>query len=162
FSAIETWELGHNDLLLVASARPLRHDAGTLRARMAREPLRSALLGAWRVDDLEGVYAHFVAAPALARAVAAEEGDDITTDDLNLVEFGFARSVGLQTQLDIDTLRGLARRRNEDQPALAGALDLARVDDERLAMLARSGSPAPRLPAAADRRHRAAALFAYA
>src|SRR5262249_15767019 len=72
FPNIETWELGQNDLLLIASAQPLAHDATQLRARIAQEPYRSALLHAWRATDLEGVLAHFIAQPGFAKASAAQ------------------------------------------------------------------------------------------
>jgi hypothetical protein len=163
FPEVETWELGHNDLLLVASAKPLAHDATLLRTRMAEEPYRTALLRAWRAVDLEGVFAHFVATSELARGIAHQEGDAINTDDLNLVEFGFARSIGTETHFDLANVRALARLRHEDRPPLSGGdLDFARVDDAQLALLADAGAPPPTLPASIAQRHRAAALFAYA
>src|SRR5262249_37930178 len=43
FPSVETWELGANDLLLVASSEPVRYDAALLRAKLEREPYRTAL-----------------------------------------------------------------------------------------------------------------------
>jgi len=43
FPVVETWELAANDLLLVASRKPIVYDAGALARRIAEEPYRTAL-----------------------------------------------------------------------------------------------------------------------
>jgi spermidine synthase len=130
FPRIETWQTHSVDLLLVASKQPLRPDADDLRARVAQEPYRSGLLGAWRAIDLEGVLAHFLAGPSLADAVAARESA-INTDDQNLVEFSFARTLGGGT-FRPEEVRTLALALGDGRPQLRGAPpDWARVEDER-------------------------------
>jgi spermidine synthase len=120
YPAIETWELGTNDLLLVASERPLTHDLTRLRARLAEEPFRSALARAWRTTRPEGFLAHFAAGPAFARALLSRPGQLIGTDDLNPIEFGFARTASNLSSFSSSQLRALARARHADQPALTG------------------------------------------
>jgi spermidine synthase len=152
FPEVETWVTEEADLVLVASERPLDHDPQRLRARMAEEPWRSALATVWRVSDLEGLFAHYAARGSLARAIAAAEPDAINTDDLTLVEFGFARGVGRRdTLFRTNDLRELARARHIDRPAdLAersdGAIDWARVDARRLSMLAAQEAQPSGLP----------------
>lgn len=136
FPSVETWYLTPADLLLVASRAPVPHDPARLRARLGEEPFRSALALAWRVADLEGVLAHHAARPSFARAVAEadqREGGTPATDDLNHVEFGFARSVTFKDVFTTDEVLNAARRRGEHLPFLPpGALDVERLEDERI------------------------------
>src|SRR5207237_5692221 len=54
FPFVETWQTQTGDLLLVAGAEPVKHDAAALRQRVREEPYRSALASVWRATDLEG------------------------------------------------------------------------------------------------------------
>src|SRR6185369_1414299 len=94
FPHVEAWEAGGSDLVLVGSKRPLVHDSAALAARIETEPFKSALQAAWRAVDLEGVLAHFLANQQFTATMAGKAGVPINTDDRNVVEFGFARSVG--------------------------------------------------------------------
>ncbi len=136
FPSVETWRLGASDLLLVASASPPAHDADALRARLREEPYAEAVRVAWRTTELEGVLAHHVAQARVAAEITAAEGGRVNTDDLNRVEFGFARHVG-RLDLGVDAVEGRARAEGLDRPAITGEVDWARVRDERL--LATSG-----------------------
>ena len=90
---METWQTQRGDLLLLSSAGPVSYDVPRLRARVAEEPYRSALAAVWRTADLEGFLAHYVAGPAVARELAREQA--LNTDDRTLVEYAFARHLGL-------------------------------------------------------------------
>jgi spermidine synthase len=139
FPEIQTWQTHPWDLLLVASKQPLRLDADELRARIAREPFRSGLLGAWRAIDLEGVLGRFVAGPPLAQAVAERESA-VNTDDQNLVEFGFARTLG-GGGFRVDDVQALALARGWARPELRGTPpDWPRVEDERAINQTMSGA----------------------
>ena len=93
FPHVETWQTNRDDLVLVATSQAAQYDAAALAARLAQEPFRSALAHAWRVVDLNGVFAHFIANDRFGAAMA--RGDvEHNTDDRNVVEFGLARSVG--------------------------------------------------------------------
>jgi spermidine synthase len=147
FPEIETWVAQEGDLLLVASGEALPHDAAVLRARLAEEPYRSALFNVWRVNDLEGLLAHFIATPTLARTIALAEGDALSTDDLTLVEYGFARGVGrLDSLLKTTEVRDAAHIRGEDRPVMTGGtVDWWKVDARRQSMIAGQDS-SPSLP----------------
>jgi hypothetical protein len=106
-----------------------------LRARIAEEPYRSALAHAWEVTDVEGFLSHFVAGPSFARSIAQAEGGFINTDDRNLVEFEFARSVGRNNTFEMYQLQALAQARREDRPEVRnGPVDYDRMEDERISL----------------------------
>jgi spermidine synthase len=131
FPHVQTWRT-HGDMLLVASREPVTIDPPRLRARLASEPIVSAMLDTWRVTDLEGFLARFVSSDALAAALRPDGPGLVNTDDRNHVEFGFARTVGRSSSFDLRDLylaarlRGLARPRVADAPAV----DWVRVDEE--------------------------------
>ena len=141
FPHIETWQVGQPDLLLVASRDPIAHDAELLRARLREEPYRSAAFLTWRVSDLEGFLSYFLARESFARFLATGlAATPLNTDDLNAVEFGFARTVGRQGLFSIGELRDLARARHEDRIEFGSAsVDWNRVEDDRVALYARPG-----------------------
>jgi spermidine synthase len=164
FPEVETWTSESGDLILVASREPRPIDVPRVRQRVAEEPYKSALEKAWRVNDLEGVLAHFLAGAAFAREIARREKGAINTDDRNLLEFGFARSVGQKQGLTNDELLKLTRARREDRPELrGGAVDPRLVDERRVADEAASGRSAELLPGAPrDAKSRARAFQRWA
>ncbi len=131
FPFVETWQTNNQDLVLVGAQERIRYDADNLRLRIAQPPFKDALANAWHVIDLEGFFAHYVANDSLAREMAGLQGNVRNTDDRNLVEFGFARTIGHQTDFAIPVLRAAAHARQYDRPAsLAGDLDWEFVDDQ--------------------------------
>jgi spermidine synthase len=131
FPVIDTWELAANDLLLIASRKPIPYDAAKLRARITEEPYRSALAVAWRAVDLEGVLGHFVASSPFARHIAEVEQGRLNLDDQTLIEFGFARMSADNVALSGKDIRKLARQRSEHRPrGFAGVVDWARAEEQ--------------------------------
>ena len=138
FAHVETWQTQRGDLLLLSSAGPVSYDVPRLRARIAEESYRSALAAVWRTADLEGFLAHYVAGPAVARELAHEQA--LNTDDHTLVEYAFARHLGLGRHFNIETVEKLARDRGEDRPRVTGGdVDWEWVTDQRLAFLIGQG-----------------------
>jgi len=136
FPNVETWSTQSGDLILVATLEPVEYDPAKLRIRLQEEPFRSAAANVWRVSDLEGFFAHYLANANFTKAIAAEEHGAVSTDDRNLLEFSFARTAGRGTLFDSRQLVQLATALNHDQPELVrGPLDRARVDDEKAAMM---------------------------
>ncbi|MEO8257842.1 MAG: fused MFS/spermidine synthase [Acidobacteriota bacterium] len=129
FPSVEAWQAGGGDLVLVGSKKGLTYRADVLTARIQQEPFKTALSAAWRTVDLTGLLAHFLANDRLARVVADTPGVGINTDDRNVVEFGFARSMGSGASL-IAELRQLARTAGHARPAFSDqpAIDWAAVD----------------------------------
>ncbi|RKI67588.1 spermidine synthase [Corallococcus sp. AB049A] len=133
FTAVETWQTLSGDLLLVASLQPSAYDLPAMRQRIAQEPYRSALRSVWRTNEVEGVLAHFVATPALAKRAAEGGADMINTDDLSSMEFAFARSLGRTAFFSTRDLRGAARRLGADRlPFTGGTPDWNRVEELRV------------------------------
>jgi spermidine synthase len=129
FPHVEAWEAGGADLVLIGSKQPTTYRADALAARIKVEPFKTALSVAWRTDGLTGLLAHFLANDQLAQFLAHAPGVEINTDDRNLVEFGFARSMGSNSSLLAD-LRNLARKTGHSRPAFADSapIDWAAVD----------------------------------
>jgi spermidine synthase len=131
FPVVDTWELAANDLLLVASRRPVAYDAAKLRARIAEEPYRTALAVAWRAVDLEGMLGHFLASSPFARHIADVEQGRLNLDDKTLVEFGFARMSADTVALSGKDIRKLARQRSEHRPrGFVGVVDWGRAEEQ--------------------------------
>ncbi|MFO7606476.1 MAG: fused MFS/spermidine synthase [Desulfurivibrionaceae bacterium] len=122
FPVVETWETNLNDLIFVCSLEESDYSIARLREKIKIEPFKSALLNTGGIIDLEGLMAHFAASSSLARQVAAEAGDDstINTDDNLLVEYGFARSLGMKQLFSIMDIRRQAKIRGENRPSLIG------------------------------------------
>ena len=160
FPQVEIWLMSPFDLLLVATREPIHYDAALVRKRMQEEPFHSAMLGAWSTDSLEGVLAHHVARPSLARDIAAVQGATVNTDDRTLVEFGFARSLTAQATLHAADVMALARARGVDRLELAGDdTNPSAIAEEREAFGVSLGISAVAGPnASADQRERFSAL----
>jgi spermidine synthase len=159
--SVETWQTLPGDLVLVSGRTAPRHDLARIGARIREEPFRTALKDAWRTDRLEGVFARFVAGPGLA-ARLQRLAPPLNTDDRNALEFGFARSLGIEGLLDVADVRKAAAEAGADFPAFTGGtLDLNRLLDERLGIDSSAGE-APTPPTGApgrDRRAEAHALW---
>ena len=128
------WRSGNpNAVICCSSARwsRCRCAADSLRNRLRGEPFRSALAYAWRVADLEGVLSRFVAGPQLVDLWSVSNPSPLNTDDHNVVEYGFARTVGDQTGFSVETLAAAARHTAAKRPSIRGDVDWGRVDDHR-------------------------------
>ena len=162
FPEVETWITEESDLLLIAGKRPLAYDVARLRARIAQEPWKTALARVWRADDLEGVFARYVANAGLARSLARLERGRLNTDDRTRVEFGFARGLGFRThQFEVSELRAAAHAHGFDVPPLFdGTIDWTLVPDRRVSMMAADWRPPapPDDDASGALGHRAAAV----
>src|SRR5262249_36831570 len=98
FPSVETWETKLlQDLAYVASKGPLTHDVARVRARAETEPYRTALAVLWGVGGAEGLYTGFVGTPEFAADFRGAGVVPVNTDDLTVLEFELARSVGQPT-----------------------------------------------------------------
>jgi len=140
FPHIESWRT-HRDLLLIATNDPLKYDAAGLKKLIATEPYKQGLRVSWRVAELEGLFARYVARPEYAREVVARHRGPLNTDDRNLLEFGFARSVNRHDLFDMKTALELSKKRGFDRPPVAADLDFDTVEAARSLLY---GNPLPR------------------
>src|SRR5262245_23087165 len=140
FPTIESWFSRDRDLILAASAAPIAYDADALRARLAEEPFRSAMSDAWVTEGLEGFLSHYVARSSFVPALLAAGPSPRNTDNKNVIEFAFARSLGSQAAFDLDSARSLARERKEDSPPLSkGTADWNLVRRLRISTITADG-----------------------
>jgi hypothetical protein len=119
FPHVEAWEASGSDVVLVGAKRPLSYTPQTLAARIQSEPFKTAIRVAWRAVDLEGFLSHFLANEGFATYLAHSDQAEINTDDRNVVEFGFARTVGSSESL-LAEMRNVARRAGHGRPSFAG------------------------------------------
>ena len=139
FPEVETWHTKQSDLILAATKEPIVYDGRRLRERLAQEPYVSALRDAWEVSDLEGFLSHYVARSSLARTLVSSGPAPLNTDDANVVEFAFARSLGHDIFFDVDEMRRIARSSQEDRPPISGDVDWASVNRLRVAAVTSQG-----------------------
>jgi spermidine synthase len=115
FPYIETWRT-HRDLLLLATKKPPLRDAALLKQRISEEPYKTGLREAWRVTDLESLFSYYIAEPGFALALNEKFLGPRNTDNRNLLEFDFARSVGRSDLFEVRDALDLARELKLDRP----------------------------------------------
>lgn len=130
FDHVEVWQSKPDDLLLVCTQEPITHDAELLRARAAKDAYPRMLAIAWRATTLEGVLARYVAGRRTVDHLLDQSTVLLNTDDLNRVEYGFARSLGKQGAFDVDRLRDLAGTLDDDFPVSKACVDEDAVASE--------------------------------
>ena len=131
FPSVETWQSTAGDLLLVCGRQPLTYDLSRISRRLTQPPFQQALNLVWYVNDVEGVFAHFLANNELSRA-AMGSGVRSNTDNRNGLEFALARMVGQKEGIGAEHLITTAFRRGWNNPAVTnGVLDRERLMDRR-------------------------------
>jgi hypothetical protein len=119
FPSATIWQSKPGDLLLVGAREPREVDVDRLRERLRVEPYRSAFGAVAGIYDAEGVLALHLGDRRLVRGAAA-----INTDDQNLLEYGFARTLGDPSQGLLEAaLHAEALALGADRPAVRGAVD---------------------------------------
>jgi spermidine synthase len=158
FPYVETWQVHHHDLLLVATREPIAHDVARLRERVAMAPFAEALSSVWGVGGVEGFYTGYLAGPDLARRLRQAAAGDLSTDDRPRIEFGFIRNLGRPGLFDIEELRRAAQ--GGHPVPTGGEIDWARVEELRAARGILIQEHPPPGPPEADLRIRALRTFA--
>jgi spermidine synthase len=153
FPDIETWQTSKGDILLVASSRLQPMDIALLSGRLTAPAIQRAITGAWRTSSVEGLLAHYIANQRFANQFAAD--GVVNTDDRNVVEFGFARTVG-RKEFSLGDLRAAAVSAGLSKPdQIKGSVDWNRVLIEgalapTLEHQIPERAPHPAIPALAD------------
>lgn len=142
FPHIESWRT-HRDLLLIATEKPLSYDAANLRELIATEPYKKGLLASWKVAELEGLFARYVAGPDYAWQVASKHRGALNTDDRNLLEFGFARSVNRHDLFSMQAALAASKAKGFDRPRVASDLDWQTVEDARALLYGQTSKGQP-------------------
>jgi spermidine synthase len=154
FPSVELWQTEAGDLLFMAADAERTVDVARVRERIEIEPFKSAMARLWLVQDVEGVMSHFLAGPRVVAQMAAHLDPPLNTDDLNFLEYAFARSVGVRTAPAGPRVLAYARAVGEYGPLLSAPIDFDRVQElaPRAWLISSSKLPAVELPAAAQAR----------
>ncbi|MFZ2958237.1 MAG: fused MFS/spermidine synthase [Candidatus Ozemobacteraceae bacterium] len=138
FPYIETWQTNGGDLLLVCSQTRQSYSRALLEKRIVQEPWKSALWHAWRVRDVEGYFAHYVANADFVEKVVnnLDLREFLSTDDRTVVEFGLIRTMGRKNLGTMQALRVEAVTGQFHRPQmLDGTIDWAEAQDQILLFL---------------------------
>lgn len=119
FPRIQVWRTQARDMVLVCGKTDaaLAFDAESLRERFAQPTIHEGLSHAWRVDDVPGLLAHYVCGTATIEHLLAEHTLPWNTDDRNLLEYAFAKTVGQSTKFSTQKLQSLAITLGDSHPA---------------------------------------------
>ncbi|MBN1395600.1 MAG: spermidine synthase [Pirellulales bacterium] len=135
FDHVEAWQSKAEDILVICSQEPLIVAIEQCRQRLAVEPFKSAFAVGWRAENLEAVLARFVAGGKTIDALR-RDARAINTDDHNLIEYAFARSVGQSINFSVTDLHQTAIKLCDNRPAVDGLVDWREVDDHRQMFMA--------------------------
>ena len=108
FPKVEVWATQTVDMLLVCSNEDTPWSLDSIRQRVKIEPMAEALRRFWKTDTAEGFLAGCVANSDYCAAIAADTRT-VNTDDMNRLEFSFARSVAKQSNCSLDLARAATR-----------------------------------------------------
>jgi spermidine synthase len=120
FPHVETWQTSSGDIVLVGAKHPIVYSSAAIASRIQQEPFVTALRAAWHTTNLIGLFSHYVGGDALTRAIAASGRVELNEDDRNVVEFGFARTVGRTGATMIVEIRDVARQLGAGVPIVDG------------------------------------------
>lgn len=132
FNHVSVWALGYGDILLLASQREQVADIEAMAGRLATEPWREAFQRLYLFEDVDQVLALHIGNDALTTRLAEAWQGGFNSDDLPLLEFAFARSVGrLSSRRPATDLVAISRRLGSTHPTTTAAHDWTRVDGFR-------------------------------
>ncbi len=130
FPYVETWQSQHGDLLLVAANAPIQYDTASVAARLRNPVIGQGVWDAWWTNDPAGVFAHYVCGDRTARRLAINAQKN--TDDRTIIEYSFARTLGMSEGFDISDLRAFARLENDSVPScIVAQADIDTIDRRR-------------------------------
>lgn len=149
FPHAEIWSLSGGDLLLLGTRKPRVLDIEAMRARFATAPFQEAFQRIFFFERADDVLALHVGTDVLTTALS-RSATQLNTDDRPVLEYAFARTVGLpmgpsKTRL----LRDLAHDLGAARPAVRGEPDWARVDATQRALNAEEAEGTDDVPLAA-------------
>ena len=146
FPHLQIWRTRARDMLLVCgkSEKALAYDAALLKNRLAGSTtIREGLRLAWQVDDVEGIVAHYVCGRRTVDDWLRDQKLSVNTDDRNLLEYAFAKSLGKSTRFSIQDLHVRSRRNDDALPIPLVSIESKKVDIRRLAMNLHLGGLVP-------------------
>lgn len=136
FPAVQLWRTRAKDLVLVCgkSANAFACDETSIRSRLAEPTIATGLSLAWRADDLPGALSHYVCGKKTIDHLLAARVGPLNTDDRNLLEYAFAKTVGKQTYFSVQKLQQLAIELEDDLPIQISQSAKKQIAQRRLAL----------------------------
>ncbi len=134
FGHVSLWQLQSGDLLFLGTRHPQLLDLQALSQRAAQEPYKTFLGSIVGVRGAEGLLSMHLANEAFLELLATQ-GGDINTEDLPLLEFLFARTVGRSVgvrNLAVEIFRSAAARGLHRAPVKGQAPNWDEVRQQRL------------------------------
>ncbi len=135
FPKVEVWATQSTDMLLICSNDEAPWSLESLRQRVKIEPMAEALRRFWKTDTAEGFLTSCLANSDYCSAIAAAS-KTVNTDDMNRLEFSFARSVAKKSNCALD-LATAATRTGCYLPKVDADIDMNLYLAERLHMSGR-------------------------
>ena len=136
FPHVQIWQTKSRDLVFVCGLldSSLSFDADSLGRRFQLKSLREGLRLGWRVSDLEGIAAHYVCGNRTIDKMIIDGTPWLNTDDRNLLEYAFAKTMGSTTRFAVPALFARAIEHQDDFPLSLTRLDRETVTRRRLAV----------------------------
>lgn len=131
FQKVEIWSAESADMLIVCSVEDQPWDLASLRKRIQLAPISEAIQRFWFTDSAEGFIAACLGNSRFCRELASST-DTINTDDHNILEFNFARSIRTSVNCPQELTHSAAAVGLSLPRYQGGELDQARYTEERL------------------------------
>lgn len=131
FPSVEIWQSQAGDFEIIASKIPRRYSRADWERKLAEPVLQDLVPRVWMVEGVEGLLSHFVADTALVQEITDFPEVVVNTDDANVLEYAFARTVGNASKDGVLELLEYARSTGRAHPAMEGEVDWGRVDELR-------------------------------
>lgn len=152
FPNIQIWRTKARDMVVVCgkSESAFPQNIRSLRQRLSEKTIQEGLNLGWRVNDIEGLIAHYVCGDATIDTLLKEHADLLNEDDQNFLEYAFAKTVGKTTRFSIQDLHLLAMKTQDDSPVSIGKLNRETIAQRRLAMHLHLGGAIPKVKHLSD------------
>ncbi len=145
FPQVEVWRTKSRDMVLVCGKSPdaFSYNAQTIKAKLSHPVISEGIRLAWRTQDVAGVLAHYVCDQETINAFIEGREVVVNTDNRNVLEYAFAKTLGQVSRFSIQDFQQLAIQLNDIQPQTADPSLSKLTSRRRLAMFFHLGGAMP-------------------
>lgn len=119
FESVDTWATQPNDFVFICSNKRPVFSLEEIEERAGTEPFAEAIRRVWFTDSVSGIFDRSVANSEFCREIAVRT-PLVNTDNRNLLEFRFAKSLGKWTRFNPYDVAVEANARGMRYPPLQG------------------------------------------
>jgi spermidine synthase len=155
FAQVEIWQTSASDMQLVCFKNRVVHDTDKISQRLSCPVVQEAMQLGWRVNDITGFFAHYTIAPQFTDGFRKRPREFRNTDDCNVLEYRFAKTVGVPDLFSMESLRASVATKGQHRPETTGeGLDWQAIELRRqtLSILHRGPLSMALLPKEEDRK----------